>query len=78
MVNSAFAWTAQLVEVTKIATVTAGDAVISVKNRQIVVENAKDYSITNLSGVEFAKNATLEQGVYVVTVGGVSKNVFVE
>lgn len=78
LANSAFAWTAQLVEITKIATVAAGDAVISVKNRQIVVENAKDYSITNLSGVEFAKKATLEQGVYIVTVDGVSKNVFVE
>lgn len=78
LANSAFAWVAQLVDGTGISTITAGDAVITVKNRQIVVENAKDYTVTNLAGVEFPKKAILEQGVYVVTVGGVSKNVYVE
>lgn len=78
LANSAFAWTMQLVDGTGIAAITAGGAVITVKNRQIVVENAVDYSVTNLSGVEFPKNAILEQGVYVVTVGGLAKNVYVE
>lgn len=78
LANSAFAWTAQLVDGMGISAITAGNAVITVKNRQIVVENAKEYSVTNLAGVEFPKRATLEQGVYVVTVDGISKNVFVE
>lgn len=78
LTNSAFAWSAQLVDASGISAVTAGDAVITVKNRQIIVENAKDYSVTNLAGVEFPKKAILEQGVYVVTVGGVAKNVYVE
>lgn len=78
LANSAFAWTAQLVDGMGISAITAGNAVITVKNRQIVVENAKEYSVTNLAGVEFPKRAALEQGVYVVTVDGISKNVFVE
>lgn len=78
LVNSAFAWTPQLVEGMGISAITAGDAVIVVKDRQIVVENAKKYSVTNLAGVKFPKKAILEPGVYVVTVDGVSKNVYVE
>ena len=78
LVNSAFAWNAQIVDGTGIAAITEGDVLIMVKERQIVVENAKRYSVTNLAGVKFPKNAILEPGVYVVTVGGVSKNVYVE
>ena len=78
LVNSAFAWAVQLVDGMGISAITAGDAVIVVKDRQIVVENAKKYSVTNLAGVTFPKKAILEPGVYVVTVDGVSKNVYVE
>ena len=42
LANSAFAWTAQLVDGMGISAITAGNAVITVKNRQIVVENAKE------------------------------------
>ena len=78
LANSAFAWNAQLVEGTGIAAIASGDVLIMVKDRQIVVENAKKYSVTNLAGVKFPKNAILEPGVYVVSVGGVSQNVYVE
>ena len=78
MINSPFAWSIQIVDGTGIAAITEGDVLIMVKERQIVVENAKRYSVTNLAGVKMPKNAILEPGVYVVTVGGVSKNVYVE
>lgn len=78
LVNSPFAWSLVIVDGAGISSITAGEAVITVKDRQIVVENAKSYSVTNMAGVEMPKKAILEQGVYVVTVDGIAKNVYVE
>ena len=78
LVNSPFAWSLVIVDGAGISSITAGEAVITVKDRQIVVDNAKSYSVTNMAGVEMSKKAILEQGVYVVTVDGIAKNVYVE
>ena len=78
LVNSPFAWSLVIVDGAGISSITAGEAVITVKDRQIVVDNAKNYSVTNMAGVEMPKKAILEQGVYVVTVDGIAKNVYVE
>ena len=78
LVNSPFAWSLVIVDGAGISSITAGEAVITVKDRQIVVDNAKSYSVTNMAGVEMPKKAILEQGVYVVTVDGIAKNVYVE
>lgn len=78
LVNSPFAWSLVIVDGAGISSITAGEAVITVKDRQIVVENAKSYSVTNMAGVEMPKKSILEQGVYVVTVDGIAKNVYVE
>ena len=55
-----------------------GDVTIKVKNRRIVVENAKNYKVTNLGGMQFPKKSILEPGIYVVTVGNTSTNVYVK
>ena len=78
LVNSPFAWSLVVVDGVGISSIIAGEAVITVKDRQIVVDNAKNYSVTNMAGVEMPKKAILEQGVYVVTVDGIAKNVYVE
>lgn len=77
LVSSAFAWVAVETETQGIKALD-GEAVIKVKNRRIVVENAKEYKVTNLAGVQFGKKAILEPGIYVVTVNGASTNVYVK
>ena len=74
--NSAFAWVA--VQAGSGIHSIEGDVTFKVKNRRIIVENAKSYKVTNLAGVEFPKRAVLEQGIYVVTVGNTSTNVYVK
>ena len=78
LVNSPFAWSLVIVDGAGISSITAGEAVITVKDRQIGVDHAKNYSVTNMAGVAMPKKAILEQGVYVVTVDGIAKNVYVE
>lgn len=77
LAGSAFAWVAVETETQGIKTLD-GEAVIKVKNRRIVVENAKDYKVTNLAGIQFGKKVILEPGIYVVTVNGTSTNVYVK
>ena len=74
--NSAFAWVA--VQAGQGIHNVEGNVTIKVKNSRIIVENAKNYKVTNLAGVQFPKRAVLEQGVYVVTVGNTSTNVYVK
>lgn len=74
--NSAFAWVA--VQAGQGIRNVEGNVTIKVKNNRIIVENAKNYKITNLAGVQFPKKAILEQGIYVVTVGSTSTNVYVK
>ena len=77
LANSAFAWAAVLNDTQGIQSV-KGDVTIQVKNRRIIVENAKNYKVTSLAGVQFAKKAILEPGIYVVTINGESTNVYVK
>lgn len=77
LASSAFAWVAVETATQGIETLD-GEAVIKVKNRRIVVENAKEYKVTNLAGIQFGKKAILEPGIYVVTVNGTSTNVYVK
>ena len=74
--NSIYAWVA--VQAGQGIHNVEGNVTIQVKNRRIVVENAKNYKVTNLAGVQFNKRAVLEQGIYVVTVGNTSTNVYVK
>ena len=77
--GSAFAWKAQEVIPTGINEITAGSVVIYVTaDRKIIVENAVNYKVTSLAGVELPKDVSLEKGIYLVTVGNVSKKVSIE
>lgn len=78
LAGSAFAWIAQEIITTSIFEISADGFVISVKDRKIFVENAADYKVTTLLGVELPKETTLEKGIYIVTVGNVSKKVSIE
>lgn len=78
ILGSAFAWKAQEITTTGIVENYADGFVIYVKDRKIFVENAADYKVTTLLGVELPKETTLEKGVYVVTIGNVSKKVSIE
>lgn len=74
--NSVYAWVA--VQAGSKIYNTEADVTIKVKNRRIIVENAQDYRVTNLAGVQFPKKAILDQGIYVVTIGNASTNVYVK
>lgn len=77
--SSAFAWLAQEIITTGVEEISAENFVISVtEGRRIIVENAADYQVRSLAGVELPKDASLEKGVYIVTVGSVSKKVSIE
>ena len=77
--GSAFAWVAQEIIPTGVEEISAEEFVISVTaDRRIIVENATDYKVTTLAGIELRKDASLEKGVYIVTVGSVSKKVSIE
>ena len=77
--SSAFAWLAQEIITTGVEEISAENFVISVtEDRRIIVENAADYQVRSLAGVELPKDASLEKGVYIVTVGSVSKKVSIE
>lgn len=77
--SSAFAWVAQEIIPTSVEEISADNFVIYVTDdRRIIVENAKEYRVRSLSGIELPKYASLEKGVYIVTVGSVSKKVSIE
>jgi len=77
--GSAFAWVALEIIPTGVEEISAEEFVISVTaDRRIIVENATDYKVTTLAGIELRKDASLEKGVYIVTVGSVSKKVSIE
>ena len=77
--SSAFAWVAKEVTTTGVEEISAENFVISVtEDRRIIVENAADYQVRSLAGIELPKDASLEKGVYIVTVGSVSKKVSIE
>ena len=77
--SSAFAWVAKEVTTTGVEEISDENFVISVtEDRRIIVENATDYRVRSLAGVELPKDASLEKGVYIVTVGSVSKKVSIE
>ena len=77
--GSAFAWVAQEIIPKGVEEISAEEFVISVTaDRRIIVENATDYKVTTLAGIELRKDASLEKGVYIVTVGSVSKKVSIE
>lgn len=78
LASSAFAWIAQEIITTGISEISADGFVINVKDRKIIVENATDYNVTTLLGVELPKETTLEKGIYIVTVGNVSQKVSIE
>ena len=77
--SSAFAWIAQEIIPTGVKEISDDNFVISVTaDRRIIVENALNYRVRSLAGVELPKDASLEKGVYIVTVGSVSKKVSIE
>lgn len=79
MSYSPFAWVAQEIIPTSVEEISAEKFVILVTaDRRIVVENATDYKVTSLAGVELPKNARLEKGIYIVTVDSISKKVSIE
>ena len=77
--SSAFAWVAQEIIPTSVEEISADNFVIYVTDeRRIIVENVKEYRVRSLAGIELPKDASLEKGVYIVTVGSVSKKVSIE
>ena len=77
--SSEFAWVVQEITTTGIKEISADNFVIYVtEDRKIIVENVANYRVRSLAGVEFPKNVSLEKGVYIVTVGSVSKKVSIE
>ena len=77
--SSAFAWIAQEIIPTGVKEISDDNFVISVTaDRRIIVENAVNFRVRSLAGVELPKDASLEKGVYIVTVGSVSKKVSIE
>lgn len=74
--NSVYAWVA--VQASSKVHHMESNVTIKVKNRRIIVENAQDYKVTSLTGVQYPKKAILEQGIYVVTIGDASTNVYVK
>ena len=78
--GTAFAWIAIEASIsTAIEGITTEEFVIYVTaDRKIIVENAENYKVTTLAGMELKKDASLEKGIYIVTAGNVSKKVSIE
>ena len=54
------------------------DVKIYVENKKIIVENATDYTVYHISGLQVSSDATLPAGVYLVKIQGQAKSVLVK
>ena len=77
--SSAFAWVVKEITTTGVEEISDENFVICVTDdRRIIVENVANYRVRSLAGIELPKDVSLEKGVYIVTVGSVSKKVSIE